>query len=259
MRVDAKNRRILVDIPLTDPTGKFRVKSRRFFYEYGVPHAGRQKPFTRENYVEWQISYDVEMKKLREKPRLTTLPDKLFSANNGKTKAFYELSEYLYYFHTWGCVSDAELKDMRRFLCGLGEDDLLSNHGDCKIKRTHPVEKKINDTRFFGMTLEYPQLIYRFEDYEIIVEITIREKQRAIGVQPMLYLCFPITELRTSDNLIGRTAKVKEHGQFLLDEGNHRVLVEMARIFGMLSPSHNRDMIAILEAVAGEAQRAPPP
>lgn len=254
MFVDQENRRILIDIPLTSPTGKFRVKSRKFFHEYGIPHATKQKTFALDNYVEWQISYDVDAKELKNAPRLSTLPDMLFTANNGKKKAFYELSEYLYYFYSWGCLTALDLKDMWRFLGSLREEDLLSNHKDCKIKRTHPVERQINGTQFFGLTLEYPQLIYKFDDYEIIVEITIREKQRAIGVQPMLYLCFPITELKASGNLIGRTAKVKEHGKFLLDQNNHRVIVEMMRIFGMLSSPHNKDMLAILEAMTGKRQ-----
>ena len=45
-----------------------------------------------------------------------------------------------------------------------------------------------------------------FGDYEIIAEITIREKQRAVGTQSMLYFCFPITELKSEDPLIGRCA-----------------------------------------------------
>lgn len=36
-----------------------------------------------------------------------------------------------------------------------------------------------------------------------------------------------------------------------VDAESRRILVDI--------PSHNRDMIAILEAVAGEAQGAPPP
>ncbi len=59
---DETNKRILVDIPLTTPTGKIRIKSRSMFYEYGNPHAARSKPITQNNYVEWQISYDLEDK-----------------------------------------------------------------------------------------------------------------------------------------------------------------------------------------------------
>ena len=87
---------------------------------------------------------------------------------------------------------------------------LLSNHAACKIKRTHPVEKKINDMQFLGLTLEYPQFVYPFGKYEIIAEITVREKQRAVGVQPMLYLCFPLTEVNKENNdLIGRGSRKK--------------------------------------------------
>lgn len=247
MFANTEKKQIRVDIPLTAPTGKVRVKSRNIYYEYGLPHATKQKPFTQNNYVEWQISYDLEVEKLNKGPHLSTLPNKLFTANNGKRKVFYELSEYLYYFHLWGFITDAELENIHKFLSNLREEDLISNHKECKIKRTHPVSKEINNIQFLGLTLEYPQLIYKFDKYEIIAEITIREKQRAVGVQPMLYFCFPITEIKTSPCLVGRVAQAKEHGLFLVDESNYRIIVEMIKIFGMLSPSHNKDIIEIIK------------
>ncbi len=99
------------------------------------------------------------------------------------------------------------------------------------------------------MTLKYPQLVYKFGKYEIIAEITIREKQRAIGIQPMLYLCFPITELRASENLIGRIARIKETAQFVIDKTNYKIVPEMVKIFGMLSPSHHKDILEILKSI----------
>ncbi len=193
--------------------------------------------------MEWQISYDVEIK--NEGFKDTTLPEKLFVAANGKKKAFYELSEYLYYFHSWSFVTNTELKSIFEFLSDLREEDLISNHEDCEIKRTHPVEKRINNLQFFGLTLEYPQLLYRYGKYAI--EITIREKQRAVGVQPMLYLCVPIIEIQARTDLIGRLSEKNERGKFLFDSKNHRVIVEMIKIFGMLSPSHNKDIVEIIE------------
>ena len=243
---DTENNKILVDIPLTTPSGKVRIKSRSMFYEYGDSHATRSKPITQNNYVEWQIGYDVEVKDSNK----SSLPHISFTAYNGKEKVLYELSEYLYYFYSWDMIASSELKGTLEFLSQLEEEDLLSNHPDCQITRTHPVEKQINNTTFFGMTLNYPQLIYQFGKYEIIAEITIREKQRAIGVQPMLYLCFPITELRVSENLIGRTAKPKETAQFVIDESNYSIVIEMVRIFGMLSPSHRKDIIGIIQAIS---------
>lgn len=242
---DEKNKRILVDIPLTTPTGKIRIKSRSMFYEYGNPHAAGSIPIIQNNYVEWQIGYDVEIKNKHR----SSLSDISFIAYNGKKKVLYELSEYLYYFHSWGIVTSSELKGTLEFLSKLEEGALLSNHSDCQITRTHPIEKQINNTTFFGMTLNYPQLVYKFGKYEIIAEITIREKQNAVGIQPMLYLCFPITELRASESLIGRTARARETAKFIIDENNYEIVVEMARIFGMLSPSHHKDILEIIKSI----------
>lgn len=246
---DEKNKRILVDIPLTTPTGKIRIKSRNMFYEYGNPHAAGSKPIIQNNYVEWQIGYDVEAKDKNK----SSVPHISFIAYNGKEKVLYELSEYLYYFYSWDMITSSELQSTFEFLSQLEEKNLLSNHPDCRITRTHPVEKQINDTTFFEMTLNYPQLIYKFGKYEIIAEITIREKQRAVGVQPMLYLCFPITELQESENLIGRTARKKEIAKFVIDESNCSIVIEMVRIFGMLSPSHHKDTLEILKAISDES------
>lgn len=89
---DKENKRILVDIPLATHTRKVRVKSRNVFHEYGQHHSTRSVPFVLNNYVEWQIGYDLEDKRKNE----SSLPHKSFIAYNGKKKVLYELSEYLY-------------------------------------------------------------------------------------------------------------------------------------------------------------------
>ena len=240
-----QKKKILVDIPLTRHSGKIRIKSRSMFYEYGEPHATRSKPLTQNNYVEWQIGYDLEYKERDG----SSLPHISFIAYNGKKKVLYELSEYLYYFYFWGMITLSDLRGTLEFLSDLKEENLLSNHPDCQIARTHPIEKQINNTTFFGMTLKYPQLVYKFGKYEIIAEITIREKQRAIGVQPMLYLCFPVTELQVSDNLIGRIAQKEETAQFVIDKSNYNIVIEMVKVFGMLSPSHHKDILGIIKSI----------
>lgn len=242
---DKEKKEIIVDVPLTSPTGKMRIKSRSMFYQYGEPHATRSKPLTQNNYVEWQIGYGLDEKE-RDK---SSLPDKSFIAYNNAKKVLYELSEYLYYFYHWDMIIYPELKEAFEFLSDLEEKDLISHHPDCQITRTHPIEKQINNTIFFEMTLRYPQLVYKFGKYEIIAEITIKEKQRAVGIQPMLYLCFPITELEESENLMGRIAEKKEIARFVMNKSNCRIVIEMIRIFGMLSPSHHKDILAILRSI----------
>lgn len=123
---------------------------------------------------------------------------------------------------------------------------MISNYKDCKIKRSHPVEKKINGINFYELTVKYPQLIHRFDNYEVITEITIKENENAVGVQPMLFFCFPITELKSDKNLIGRQSEKKETGKFVFSKKNYKIIFEMIKIFGILSPSHNKDIIEII-------------
>ncbi|PIW94760.1 MAG: restriction endonuclease [Candidatus Moranbacteria bacterium CG_4_8_14_3_um_filter_34_16] len=51
-------------------------------------------------------------------------------------------------------------------------------------------------------------------------------------------LCFPITELKSKTNLIGRTAEIKEIAHFEITESNIKVFLEMLKMFGTLSDSH---------------------
>ena len=92
--------------------------------------------------------------------------------------------------------------------------------------------------------------MHKFGDFDILVEIIIKEKQRAVGVQPMLYVCFPITHLNPNKNkpaLLGRKADLKECANLTLDEKDKAFVLEAFKIFGILSPSHNYDIRRILE------------
>jgi len=248
-KVDYKKKEILIAIPLTTTTGKIRVKERDNIYGYGLPFASRQKKFNQKNYIEWQIGYDIETKKVfneKLKRDLTTLKNIKFIAFNKKEKYLYELSEYLYYFVDFNVIKKEKLKELKKFLISLKEENLIEKHPHCQIKRTYPQTETINKLNFEILKIEYPQLIYRFKNYEIIAEITIREKQKAVGIQPMLYFCFPITELISKTPLIGRCAKTKEFAYFKFDKNNAFIILEMIKVFGMLSTSHNFDMIKIL-------------
>ena len=66
-----ENNKIRIEIPLTTQSGKIRVKIRNSFYEYGIPTATKQIPFSQKHYIEWQIGYDVD-KSDKEKLALST-------------------------------------------------------------------------------------------------------------------------------------------------------------------------------------------
>ena len=112
-----------------------------------------------------------------------------------------------------------------------------------------PINKTINDFNFMWTKVEYPLLVYKFGKFEIVAEIKITEKQYAIGTQPMLYLCFPITELENSENLVGRTAQTKEFANFVINDKTINVFLEMLKLFGTLSKNHNKDAISIINVI----------
>ena len=247
----AENNEIIVAIPLTKGTEKTRIKKRRVLNEYGIPVSTKQQPFTQNCYVEWQIGYDVvvsdEQKLIR-----TTLQNMRFIGANEKEKALYELSEYIKYFYDWGIVPKERLLEIKNYLTSLTCNDFIDNpvsHPELSVKRTTFVPRQINEVEFLWGKVEYPMLIHKFGNYEIITETIIKEKQYAIGIQPMLYLCFPITELECDEPLLGRTAKTKEFAQFKITKDNIFVFVEMLKLFGMLSENHNKDVISIIDLI----------
>lgn len=251
IRAKTDGEEIRVAIPLTAQSGKTRVKRRAMLNDYGIPVATRQTSLTHSCYIEWQVGYDTVIND-SEKLSLTSLPDMRFHGANGKTKALYELSEYVFWLAKWSLIGKAELEKLANTLGSIPEGRLFDVHPDLAIKRSHPIEKEFNGVPFLAARVEYPLIIHKFGSYEIIAEIITKEKQRAVGVQPMLYLCFPITELTPAPGkppLLGRTAHLKEHADFVINQHNAPVFVRLMHLFGMLSENHRRDILSIIKAI----------
>ena len=239
---------IEVAVPLTATSGKLRIKKRSLLNEYGIPVATCQSEFTQNCYVEWQIGYDVALAE-KDKLQLSTLKHLTFIGANGKEKALYELSEYIYYLAKWRIIPKLKLEELKSFIKNIPTENLFDLHSELSIKRSNFIEKEFNGVKFFQSRVEYPLIIHKFGKFEIITEIIIKEKQRAIGVMPMLYLCFPVTELKTETILLGRTAKSKEFANFMINKENSEIFFQLLKIFGMLSENHRLDIISIIEVI----------
>lgn len=133
----------------------------------------------------------------------------------------------------------------------LKNEDFIDSREDLQIFRSHPKQKQILDIEFYVSEVKYPLLVHKFGNFDVLVEIIIKEKQRAVGVQPMLYVCFPITELESKDNttLLGRVANTKECGILSLDARHRTFVLECCKIFGILSKNHRYDMLEILKII----------
>lgn len=251
VKIDEGHKELSVSIPLIKGKDKIRVKKRSILNEYGMPVATRSEKFSMQCYIEWQIGYDVVTSDA-EKLKLTTLKDKIFIGANGKEKALYELSEYIYYFYKWNIIKKEELVAIINYFSNINNNYLLDVNSELSVERSHPIEKNILDIDFEYSQVKYPILIHKFQHYEIITEIMIREKQYAIGLQPMLYLCFPITELQSKTPLLGRCAEMKEEALFIVNKNNCKVFLEILKIFGILSNNHKEDVINIINTIMGE-------
>ena len=177
------------------------------------------------------------------------MPQTEFIGANKKTKSLYELSEYIWYFHKWNIVTKEELDNIAAYLNSIPKSSLIDHNSNLQINRSHPIKNNINGFDFEYTQVKYPLLIYKFSGYQLITEIKITEKQYAVGIQPMLYFCFPITELKSKNNLIGRCAQTKEVAYFEISPKNIKVFLEILKMFGILSKNHQHDILQIINTI----------
>lgn len=236
---------LAVILPMTQPTGKIRIKARTFFGEYGKPVAARQEPLNQKCYIEWQIGYDMLAN--RDNIDKTTLADKTFSNYKNETKFAYELSEILFYSYELGLIKESDIKKTYDFIQSIPDSNLIDTIDSMRIARTNPVEAKINGIDFYEMKVVYPLIVHKFGKYDIYSEVMNREKQRGVGVQPMLYVCIPITELSFDKEPLGRILESKECSKWVIKEDEAMLVLELFKIFGMLSKKHQHDVLAIMK------------
>lgn len=242
MSIITTEKTLAFELPCTQTNGKIRIKTRESFSDYGIPIAPRRTPITEKCYLEWQIGYDLLA--TAENRESTTLKDITFTNYRGDRKYIYELSEILYYSLKRGLISHELVA-----LC-CAEIKSFTDFADLeKITRTKPKEVMRNGIKFSEMSVTYPLLVHSFCGYDVHAEIMVREKQRAVGIQPMLYVCLPIKTLRFSTPVEGRTLNAKETAKWIIEEKEAALALNLFRIFGMLSKNHQFDVIQILETI----------
>lgn len=240
---------VFVNLPLTKPTGKIRIKRRSVFCEYGQPARPRQDVLTQTSYVEWQIGYDLLAEDSNRAK--TSLAGRTFTNYRGEAKFAYELSEIVFYAKERGLLDGAAIRDCHEKILSVKEGETFE--ATAEITRTHPKAVQRNGLEFYEMHVSYPLFVHRFGPYEIYAEIVIREKQKAVGTQAMLYVCVPVTALEFKNPPIGRALAAKECGEWRIGKEEAHLALEMFRVFGMLSAKHRHDVLRILEMLFPDA------
>ena len=92
-------------------------------------------------------------------------------------------------------------------------------------------------------------MIYEVSSLLIKIEIIVKEKQKAIGIQPMLYLCLPLKLMEEFSQLENKMVIPKQKASYLVNKNNFHFIIETIRIFALLSKKHHRDVINILTTI----------
>lgn len=225
--------------PLTKITGKIRIKERLTFSEYGQPIAPTKTIITPKHYIEWQIGYD----KIASKDEITH-----FIGANNKNKQIYELSEFLEFGLKNNLIKAEILKKLKKDIL---KNEIFIDEKE-EITRSHFISETINGVEFLKSKVSYPLLISKFQNKNLLCEIIVREKQRAVGTMPMLYFCISLANIKDKDgnfSFIGRKIESKENGYLQIDSSNIEIFVNLFKIFGLLSKTHKHDCLEILNYI----------
>jgi len=233
---------IRVRLPLTDVTGKVRVKEKASD-GFGLPVAPSQTALGPQHYLEWQIGYD-----LPNTNSPSVVPEIKFS-RNGETKYGHELSRIVFEAVHLGLLSTNDL---------IREIEALKKIPAAEFEESQTVQVEVATNAaadgFQSAIQRLPQFTKNSPHGS--VQIQLKQKQRAVGYQAMVYVCLPMNEVLAMDGSprpAGR-AHSKETVFYDFNRDNAAFLLDIVRAFGIASPQHNEDLRQILAKVLETAR-----
>ena len=234
VRIDTVTNAVRVRLPLTDVTGKVRVKEKSAD-GFGLPVAPSKTILGQKHYLEWQIGYDLPG---TNSP--TVVPEIKFS-RNGETKYGHELSKIIFESMRLGIISTNDL---------IREMAALKKIQPNEFEESQPVqvEAATNATAdgFQSAVQRLPQ--FTKTTAHGWVQIQLKQKQRAVGYQAMVYVCLPLTEVLAADGFLrpAGNAHSKETVVYDFNRANSGLLLDIVHAFGLASMQHNEDIQKIL-------------
>jgi hypothetical protein len=225
---------IRVRLPLTDVTGKVRVKEMSPD-GFGVPIAPMKSALGEKDYLEWQIGYDIPN---TNSP--SVVPEIKF-IRNGETKYGHELSKIIFESVRLGILSTNDL---------IREIDELKKIPPTEFEESRAVQVEVSTNAaadgFQSAIQRLPQFTKTTPHGS--VQIQLKQKQRAVGYQAMVYVCLPMSEVLVLDGSPRKSgpAKSKETVYYDFNRGNAAFILDIIHAFGIASQQHNDDISKIL-------------
>ena len=232
--VETNGDAVRVRLPLTDVTGKVRVKEKSSD-GFGLPVAPMKTLLNGKFYLEWQIGYDIAS---TNSP--TVVPEIKFS-RNGETKYGHELSKIIFEAVRLGIISTNEL---------IHEIQTLKKIPASEFEENQAVQVEVSTN---AAADGFQSAIQRLPQFTKTtphgwVQIQLKQKQRAVGYQAMVYVCLPLNEVLTMDGSPrnASNAKSKETVYYDFTRANSDLVLTIIHAFGIASAQHNEDMRNIL-------------
>jgi hypothetical protein len=232
---------VRVRLPLTDVTGKVRAKAKSPD-GFGIPIAPSKTVLGKKHYLEWQIGYDTP-----DANDQTAVPEIKFKRGR-ETKYGHEFSKIIFESVRLGLLTTNEIR---------AEISALEKIPAADFEENQPVKIETETNAAAGGFERAEQRVPQFTKTSAHgwVQIQLKQKQRAVGYQAMVYVCLPMTEVLTmggEPRKAGR-AKAKETVYYDFTNENAGLLRDIIRAFGLASAQHNEDMRTILELVLKNA------
>ena len=240
--VETNSNAVRVRLPLTDVTGKVRVKEKSSD-GFGLPVAPMKTLLDKNYYLEWQIGYD-----LASTNSPTVVPEIKF-IRNGETKYGHELAKIIFDAVRLGIISTNDL---------IREIESLKKIPAREFEENQAVQVEVSTN---AAADGFQSAIQRLPQFTKTtphgwVQIQLKQKQRAVGYQAMVYVCLPLNEVLTPDGSPRKVgaAKSKETIYYDFNRANSDLLLAIIHAFGIASAQHNEDMQNILGKILENAR-----
>ncbi len=241
MKIDIKDKKIIIDLPITTPTGKVRVKRpvEGFAPE---PVACRSKEILENDYLEWQIGYDTD--NLNEPSVIHKPPIQ----KEVGTRYGYELTRLIIEGSKLGLITEDEIAELKDLI--TADFDGVEETEKIELKQaphsTQYIGEKFGFTRHQLITPDYIKKVTKYA-----VEIKISHKQRAVGNQSMIFLNLPVRFCTAQDgsSIIGRIAEKKEEILYVIDSTNRKLIFDTTLAFVVGSKAHRKDIELIFKTL----------
>ncbi len=232
-----------IRLPLTAVTSKVRMRQRNED-GYGEVVAPKQTVLDKSCYLEWQIGYDTPDK------TAPTVAEGVVFQRKGETKYGYELAEILQEALTLKLITPDTIRELRKSIAAQRNSTLEGKKGSA-IQRAHALDVPL-PAGFEKLVEETP--MYRQDTPHGSIELQIKQRQRAVGTQVMIYVCIPMDKVLRPNGTPRPPGKAKTRETVLYRFDAERItfLTDIVRAFGIASRQHNDDVTRILGLLIGE-------